>query len=143
MPEPVAQLEQPVPILGGHDAAVRHQIGEIGHSGAEPPIAGLSDIAGGRVFLELAKMQREPELLRVGQRLVAKDQHAMFAHACVDGGDVVRGQWRGAVDPCHFSREARWRSIYGNRHFDFPRAPRRGVLIVPGLGLREARGSAS
>jgi hypothetical protein len=58
-------------------------------------------------FFEFAEMQREAELLLVGQGLVAKHQNGVFRHAGMDRRDLVGRQPLAAVDARYFACEGR------------------------------------
>src|SRR5260370_18783053 len=81
MPQPVAELEEPHPVLGRHDAAVLVEVGEIGDARAEPLVLAPTDMARRPIALELPEMARESALLRGGPVLLAADEHRIFVHA--------------------------------------------------------------
>ena len=91
MPQPVAQLEEPDPILVGHDVAVLVEVGEIRDAGAEPLVLAFSDMPRRVVILELPEMAGERDLLLVGEVLVAEDQHGILVHARLDRSDLPCG----------------------------------------------------
>ena len=105
MPEVVAQLEEPHPVLGRHDLAVLVQVGEIRDVGAEPMILALADMAGGLVSLQLAEVQREGKLLLVREVLAVKDEHGVLVHPRIDRRHLLATHRPGDVNPRHLSRE--------------------------------------
>ncbi len=116
MPEPVAQFEEPYPVLVRHDSAIPVQVGEIRDTRAEPMILALSHVPRRAVALELAKTAGERDLLVVGYVLVAEHQDGILIHAGVDGGDLLRAERLAAIDARNFSDEDRvWFFKLGDR----------------------------
>jgi hypothetical protein len=107
MPQPVAELEEPDPVLGRHDPAVAVEVGEIGDAGAEPLRAGLADMTRGDVVLELAEMPGEGDLLLIADVLVSEDENRVFGHPGIDRGDFGGGERRAAVDAVDLGDEQR------------------------------------
>ena len=107
MPQPVAELEEPDPILVGHDVAVLVEVGEIRDARAEPMVLALSDMPRRVVILELAEMAGERDLLLVGDVLVAKDEHGIFVHARLDRSDLLWAERLAAIDTRNFSGKDR------------------------------------
>ena len=64
------------------------QVGEVRDPRAEPLFFAPPDVARGLVALELAEVERERDLLLVGQGLIAKDQHGVRVDRCLDRGRV-------------------------------------------------------
>src|SRR5204863_633594 len=92
MPQPVAQLEEPYPILVGHDVAVLVEVGKIRDARPEPLVLAYSDMPRSVVVFELPEMAGERDLLLVGKVLVTKDQHGIFVHARLDRIHFARAQ---------------------------------------------------
>ena len=98
MPQPVAQLEEPHPILVGHDVAVLVEVGKIRDPRAEPLVLASSDMPRRIVIFELPEMAGERDLLFVREVLVAKDQHGIFVHARLDHIDLACAERLPAID---------------------------------------------
>ena len=80
---------------------------------------------------DVAEMQREGQLLLIGQTLVAKDQHAAIVHALFDSGDLGRRQRFGAIDAGNYTGEARRQGLNRNWHFMLPSQARMMAQGVP------------
>ena len=59
MPQPVAELEEPHPVIAGHDLAVLVEVGKIRDTRSEPLILAFSDVTRGIVVLELSEVPGE------------------------------------------------------------------------------------
>jgi len=116
MPQPVAELEEPDPVLGGNDGAALVEVREIGDAGANPRIAIFADMAGRLVALQLAEMPGERDLLRVAEILVAEHQHGVAVHAGLDRGDLVGRERLGTVDTADLTGKGRVELIDRDRH---------------------------
>ena len=84
MPQPVAQLEEPLAVVGRDDLAVPVEVGEIAHARAQPALRRLADGARPHLLLERPECAAEGELLLVGDVLVVEHQHGVAVHAGVD-----------------------------------------------------------
>jgi hypothetical protein len=111
MPQPVAQLEEPLAVVGRDDLAVPVEVGEIAHAGAEAAFRRLAD--GARPLLDLKRPEdrRKGDLLLVGDVLVVEDQHAVSVHARVDRVSIRATQRLPQVDARHFAGEG-WRDRF-------------------------------
>ena len=89
MPQPVAELEEPDPLVRRDDIAVLVEVGEIGDAGTEPLLDRLPDMPRRAIVLQLAEMPGEDDLLFVGQILVAEHQHRVTVHAGFDRRDLL------------------------------------------------------
>src|SRR5215472_11853759 len=107
MPQPVAQFEEPYPVVAGHDVAVLVEIGEIGNAGPEPLILALPDMSRRVVVLQLPEMAGKRDLLVVGEVLIAENEHGKFVHAGLDRIDLLCAQRIVAVNPRNLADENR------------------------------------
>src|SRR5579862_316699 len=98
MPQPVAELEKPYPVLGRHDVAVSVEVGEIGDAGAEPLRLLAPDMAGRGIILQFAEMLGEGDLLGIAQILAAEHQHGVAVHPRFDRRHRVRSERPPAID---------------------------------------------
>jgi len=73
VPQPVAQLEEPLAVVGRDDLAVLVEVGEIAHAGAEAALRRLANVARPGLDFELAEVAREGDLLCVGDVLAVKN----------------------------------------------------------------------
>src|SRR5207245_1635064 len=78
--------------------AVLAEIGDVVEARAEPVIFLLDDRAAARL-LALAEIQRESELLLVGEVLAVEDQHGIFVHAGFDLARLLFRQRLAQVKP--------------------------------------------
>src|SRR6516164_602629 len=107
MPEPVAELEEPDPVLIRDDVAVFVEVGEIRDPRPEPAVLAPSYVPRRVVALKLPEMARERDLFFVGDVLVAQYQHGVFVHARLDCRDLIGAQWVAAMDTRDLSNEVR------------------------------------
>ncbi len=105
MPEPVAQLEEPLAVVGRHDLAVLVEVGEIADPGAQPIVRRLADGAGPGLGFERAEVLREGDLLLVGDVLAMEDEHGEAVHAVIDRRGVLAADRLGQVDARHLAGE--------------------------------------
>ena len=117
VPEPVAQLEEPLAVVARNDLAVLVEVGQIADPGAEAALRCLADVAGPGLDLELAEVAREGDLLRVGDVLAVKDQHRMPVHALVDRGGVLAAERLRQIDAGNLADEHGMDLFDGERHF--------------------------
>jgi hypothetical protein len=82
VPEKIAEARHPVPIVRGHDFAVRIQVGDVVDLPVSQPVPVLVD-TGGRV-LDLSKPAAKGKLLLIVEPLIREDQHGEAVHCCVD-----------------------------------------------------------
>src|SRR6266446_5418431 len=120
MPQPVAELEEPHPILGRHDFPVFVEIGEISDAGAEPLLAALADMTGCGIALELAEVAGEGDLLLVADVLFAKDENGVFIHPLVDCTHFRWAERLPAIDTGDLADEHRMERADRNGHRRFP-----------------------
>ena len=116
MPQPVAELEEPQPVLGREDVAVFVEVGEIGDAGPKPLLLAPADVPGRRIILERAELAGKGELLLVTERLVAEHQHSIGVHACFDRCDFVRVERPAAIDGGNLAGKARSERADRYRH---------------------------
>ena len=115
MPELVAQVEHPPPVIRRQQPAADIEVGDVGHPAVLQPV--LVRVHRGARLLQRAERLAEGHLLVVVQPLVAEDQHGVAVHGAVDlGADL--GPRRGAqVEPADLGREERvqGRELQGHR----------------------------
>ena len=97
MPQQIAEIEHPPPVVTTQHLVVFVQIGDVGELDAQAPLFRLDDVAADR-RLDLAEIAAERNLLIVGDVLVVKHQHGVAVHAGLDGGDIRGRQRSGQVD---------------------------------------------
>src|SRR6516162_1275719 len=132
MPQPIAQLEEPHPILAGHDVAVLVEVGKIRDPRPEPLVFAFSDMPRRIVIFELPEMARKGDLLLVGEVLVAKDEQGIFVHAGFDRIDLARAERLAAIDTRNLSGKYRveWTDRYGH-FYNLPNFGRLLSLLPP------------
>src|SRR6187401_1787813 len=91
MPQPVAEVEQSGAAVARQRLAVLAEVGDVVEAGGEAVILLLHDRAAARPFA-LAEIQREGELLLVGDVLAVEDQYGIFVHSRFDLGRLIPGQ---------------------------------------------------
>src|SRR6266540_4144558 len=84
MPEPVAEAEEPPPILPGEDLVVLVEIGHVGKGGGEAVLVRCAQARADGV-LDLSQAPGESELLLVVDALIVEDEHGIAIHAGVNG----------------------------------------------------------
>ena len=84
MPQAISQIEHALAVVTREQTMVAVQVGKVTHTGTEPTLLGLSDIALVVGHLKCPKAATEVELLVIGQGLVTKDQHCVFIDALRD-----------------------------------------------------------
>jgi len=117
VPQPVAQLEKPPPIIGGYDRAVLVEIREITDAAGQALLCGLGDVAA-LLGVRLTKIIGEYLLLLVCDDLVAKDQDGILIHPGFDRRNVVAPGGLSQVNRGHFSNEDGMQRPDGNWHDD-------------------------
>ena len=127
MPQPIAKFEQPEAVVRSHERAISREVGEIRNAVAEAVLLTLANMARRFVTLEIAELSSEAELLFIGQRLVAKDEHGVFCHALVNGADVRRRERFGATDARDLAYEGVREGADDDGHLR--------LLLVPGPPL--------
>ncbi len=98
VPQPVAELEKPYPVLGRDDRAVPGQVGQIGNAGAEPVVFAFPNASRCFVIFQVTKIPGKCDLLRVADVLVAEDEHPVPVHARFDRGPVFAADRLRQVD---------------------------------------------
>jgi hypothetical protein len=135
MPQPVAQLEEPLAIVGRDDLAILVEVGEIGDSLTEAGFRRLADCAGPLLDLERTEIPREGDLLLIGDVLVVKNQHTVAIHRILDGDSVLAADRLGEVDARRLSSKDRMELPDGDRHDDLPALTNRYYTAM-GLGSK-------
>jgi hypothetical protein len=105
MPQPIAQLEEPGPVVRGQDRAVLVQVGQVRHPLGETRTVGSLHVGGGLVALQVPKVQAERDLLLVGEALTAQQEHGVPVHPGIDRRSIPAAERLADVDARHFSRE--------------------------------------
>ena len=85
MPKPIAESEQPPPIVARKKLVVLVEVGDVVHVHRQPPLVPLRDVAGR--LLKTTEVAAERKLRLVGEVLVVEHQHAVLVHA---GGECGR-----------------------------------------------------
>src|SRR5262249_40829303 len=119
VPEAIAELEEPHPILGRHDLAVLVQVGEVRDARTKAMILGLPDMAGRLVVLQRAEVEGERDLLLVGESLVAEDEDGVPIHARLDGRHVFAADGPSDVDARDEAGERAAERLDGDGHDRF------------------------
>jgi hypothetical protein len=115
MPELVAEIEQPPPIVAGKRPIVMPEVGNVVHQRIEPLFVRLGDVAAGGI-LDLAEIAGEGDLLLVGDILIVKDEHGVTIHPPVDCRDTVARQRLPQIDTRHLADKDRVDLTNGNSH---------------------------
>src|SRR5438477_3406862 len=87
MPELVAQIEQPAPVVARQRPVVLAEVRDIVHQRVEPLLVRLRHIAARRI-LDLAEIAGEGDLLCVGDVLIVKHEDRIAVHPGLDRRDV-------------------------------------------------------
>src|ERR1700694_1659604 len=96
--------------------AVLAEVGDVVEAGGgKPRILRLDDIAAAWIFA-LAEIQRERQLLLVGNVLISEQQHGVFIHAGFDIPCLLRRQGFAQIDAGHLAEKMRVKLPDRDRH---------------------------
>ena len=115
MPQAIAQIEQPLPVVTGEDLMVPVQVRHISERGAQAALTGFGDIAADGV-LDVSEVLAEGHLLIVAQGLVTKQQHGVAVQARLDGGHLLRCDGLRDIHAAHLGKEIRRCAGDGDAH---------------------------
>src|ERR1051326_1416323 len=128
MPELVAQIEQPPPVVAGQRPVVLAEVRDIVHQGVKPLLVRLRHIAAGRI-LDLAEIAGERDLLLVGDVLIVKDEDGIAVHPGLDRRDVLAWQRPPQIHPRDLADKDRMDLANGDSHR--LKLPTRQTLLCP------------
>jgi hypothetical protein len=106
VPQPVAQVEHPPPVVARQRLLVLVQIGRVLHVERQAAFVQLGDVAAGR-GLQRTEAACESPLLVVCQALIVEHQNRVAVHARLDRCHLVARQWLRDVHPGDFAGEHR------------------------------------
>src|SRR6266576_3644506 len=106
VPELVAEVEHPPPVVARKKRVVLADVGNISHFDRQPPVLRPGDIAADRT-LDLTEIAAEGELLLIRDVLVVEGEHRVFVHAGLDRCDLIARQWLPEVDARDLADEDR------------------------------------
>ena len=105
VPQPVAQTEQPPPVVARQHLVVLVEVGDVVDVHRQPALVTLRDVAGR--LLQRAEVAAERKLRLVGEVLVVEHQHAVLVHAGGDRRGIGVRQRLGDVDAGDLAGEER------------------------------------
>ena len=106
VPQPVADREQPPPVLARERLVVLVEVGDVGEGRRQARLVGGAQ-AGADRMLDRPQALGEGELLLVADvLLVAEHQHGVLVHAGMDGGHLGGRHRLGHVDAVDLARQA-------------------------------------
>ena len=103
MPQPVAQPEQPPPIVARQDLVVLVEVGDVVHVHRQAALGTLCDVAGR--LLQRAEVAAERKLGVIGEVLVMEYQHTILIHSGRDCRGIGVRQRLRDVDAGHLACE--------------------------------------
>ena len=106
MPQPVAELEEPHPVLVGHDVAVFVEVGKIGHARAEPLVLAFSDMPRRRVVFESPKW-RVKASCSSSVMFCPRNTSTAYSSMPASTADLLGAEWLAAIDPRNLSGKHR------------------------------------
>ena len=104
VPQPVAEIVEPLAVVGAQDTVLGVEIADIGHVLVQAELVVLARLEDGG--FERPEMAREGELALVVELLVGKDQHRVFGEGRANGGEIVGGERLAERDIAHFGGES-------------------------------------
>ena len=114
VPQPVAEIVEPLAVVGVEDAVLGVEIADIGHVLVQAQLVVLARLEDGG--LERPEIAREGELALVVELLVGKDQHGVLGEGGADGGEIVGRERPAERDIAHFGGEIRRDRLDGDGH---------------------------
>ena len=115
MPQLVAEVEQPAPVVARQRRMVPTEVRDIIHQRVQALFVRLGDVAAGRV-LDFAEIAGEGDLLLVGDYLVVKDEDGIAVHPSLDRRDLVGRQGLPQIHSGDFADKNRMDLANGDSH---------------------------
>jgi hypothetical protein len=114
VPQPVAEIVEPLAIVGLEDAVLGIEIADVGHVLVQAELMILARLE--HRGLERPEVAREVELAFVVELLVGEDQHRILGEGCADGCEIVGGERLAKHDIAHFGGEVGGDRVDGDGH---------------------------
>ena len=114
MPQPVAEIVQPLAVVGLEDAVLGIEIADVGQVLVQAQLVVLARLEDRG--LERPEVAGEVELALVVELLVGKDQHGILGEGGADGGEIVGGKRLAERDVAHFGGEIGGDRLDGDGH---------------------------
>ena len=128
MPELVAQIEQPAPVVARQRPIVLAEVRDIVHQGVEPLLVRLRHIAARRI-LDLAEIEGEGDLLCVGDVLIVKHEDRIAVHPGLDRRHLLARQRPPQIHSGDLADKHRMDLANGDSHRI--KLPTRQTLLCP------------